>query len=151
MAIQQSLRGLRFAAKKGMIVVVAAGNEGNKPWHFITTPADADSVILLELLMHQEMLETLAVTVQRAMAALNQMWYQWGLALLMSTTTGTVGSSNGTSFATPNMAGLITCLWQAFPEFTNMEIIQAVKKSSSTYKNPDDRLGYGIPEFSNSL
>ncbi|MBA2250430.1 MAG: S8 family peptidase, partial [Chitinophagaceae bacterium] len=54
---------------------------------------------------------------------------------------------NGTSFATPNMAGLVTCLWQAFPEFTNMEIIEAVKKSSSIFSAPDNRIGYGIPNF----
>ena len=54
---------------------------------------------------------------------------------------------NGTSFATPNLAGLITCMWQAFPEFTNMQIIEEVKKSSSIYTAPDDRIGYGIPNF----
>ena len=45
------------------------------------------------------------------------------------------------------MAGLITCLWQAFPDFTNMEIIKAVIKSSTIYNAPDDRIGYGIPNF----
>src|SRR4029079_17832995 len=43
--------------------------------------------------------------------------------------------------------GLVTCLWQAFPDFTNMEIIQAVIKSSSIYDAPNDRIGYGIPNF----
>ncbi|MEO8823937.1 MAG: S8 family peptidase, partial [Ginsengibacter sp.] len=43
--------------------------------------------------------------------------------------------------------GLVTCLWQAFPDFTNMQIIEAVKKSSSIYNTPDDRIGYGIPDF----
>ena len=28
-----------------MIVVVAAGNDGATSWHFISTPADADSVL----------------------------------------------------------------------------------------------------------
>ncbi|HUS03670.1 MAG TPA: S8 family serine peptidase, partial [Chitinophagaceae bacterium] len=54
---------------------------------------------------------------------------------------------NGTSFATPNLAGLITCLWQAFPDFTNMQIIEAIKRSSSMYTTPNDRVGYGIPNF----
>ena len=40
-----SARAADFAAKKGMIVVVAAGNEGTSAWHYITTPADADSVV----------------------------------------------------------------------------------------------------------
>ena len=34
-----------LAAKKGMIVVVAAGNAGTSAWHYITTPADADSIV----------------------------------------------------------------------------------------------------------
>jgi hypothetical protein len=45
------------------------------------------------------------------------------------------------------MAGLVTCLWQAFPDFSNMEIIEAVKKSSSIYSAPNNRIGYGIPNF----
>ena len=60
---------------------------------------------------------------------------------------GNIGSGNGTSFATPNLAGLVACLWQAYPEFNNMEIIDAVKKSASTYDNPNNRIGYGIPNF----
>ncbi|MEP7258626.1 MAG: S8 family serine peptidase [Flavitalea sp.] len=54
---------------------------------------------------------------------------------------------NGTSFSNPNVAGLIACLWQAFSEFTNMEIIDAVQKSSDKYNNPDERYGYGLPNF----
>jgi subtilisin family serine protease len=70
-----------------------------------------------------------------------------GSGTAISDTSGTVAFGNGTSFATPNLAGLVTCLWQAFPQFTNMEIIKAVEKSSSIYSNPDNRIGYGIPDF----
>jgi hypothetical protein len=45
------------------------------------------------------------------------------------------------------LVGLIACLWQAFPEFTNMQILDAVQRSSSQYNNPDDRVGYGIPNM----
>ena len=38
-------RAADLAAKKGMMVVVAAGNDGTDSWHFIGTPADADSVV----------------------------------------------------------------------------------------------------------
>ena len=138
-------RAADFAAKKGIIVVVAAGNEGNKPWHFITTPADADSVIAVGAVDASGNVANFSSygpsddgQVKPAVASI-------GVGIALSSTTGTVVSSNGTSFATPNLAGLITCLWQAFPEFTNMEIIQAVEKSSSIYNTPDDRVGYGIP------
>ncbi len=34
-----------MAARKGILVLNSAGNEGNKPWRYITTPADADSIL----------------------------------------------------------------------------------------------------------
>ena len=70
-----------------------------------------------------------------------------GVAALVQTTSNTVGASNGTSFACPNMAGLGTCLWQGFPEFNNMKIVQALKAAGSKFSNPDNRIGYGIPNM----
>jgi len=136
-----------LAARKGMIVLAAAGNEGENSWHYIITPADADSIITVG-----------AVNVAGTVASFSsygpssdgrvkptEASVGWGTAL--SSTTGSIVTGNGTSFATPNLAGLVTCLWQAFPEFTNMQIIEAVKKSSSIYNNPNDRIGYGISDF----
>src|SRR4030095_8694690 len=37
--------GADLAAKKGILFVAAAGNEGDKPWHYITSPSDGDSVL----------------------------------------------------------------------------------------------------------
>lgn len=70
-----------------------------------------------------------------------------GQATVLANTAGNASSGNGTSFSNPLACGLIACLWQAYPEFTNMEIINAVQKSSSTYTSPNDSLGYGIPNF----
>jgi hypothetical protein len=60
---------------------------------------------------------------------------------------GAPAQGNGTSYSNPNMAGLIACLWQAFPEFSNMEVLDAVKRSSSLYTTPDNRIGHGIPNM----
>jgi serine protease AprX len=56
-----------------------------------------------------------------------------------------VGS--GTSFSNPNINGLIACLWQAFPAYSNMTILNAVYESSDRYSNPDNRYGFGIPNM----
>ena len=34
-----------LAVRRGIVVVVAAGNEANRDWHYITVPADADGAI----------------------------------------------------------------------------------------------------------
>jgi hypothetical protein len=46
---------------------------------------------------------------------------------------------------------MIACLWEAAPEKTNKEIIEAVRKSASFYNSPNDSAGYGIPDFINAL
>ncbi|HRH65888.1 MAG TPA: S8 family serine peptidase, partial [Bacteroidia bacterium] len=37
--------GADIAASKGILVLVSAGNSGNSPWHYISAPSDADSVL----------------------------------------------------------------------------------------------------------
>jgi hypothetical protein len=140
-------RAAGFAAKKGMIVVVAAGNEGSSTWHFITTPADADSVVTVGAVSASGVVGSFSSYGPSSDGRIKPEVASVGVGTALSSTTGPVMTGNGTSFATPNMAGLITCLWQAFPEFTNMEIIEAVEKSSSIYNAPDDHIGYGIPNF----
>jgi len=140
-------RAADLAAKKGMIVVVAAGNEGTSAWHFITTPADADSVVAVGAINTSGIVGSFSSYGPSSDGRVKPAVASVGVGTSLSSPTGQIITGNGTSFATPNMAGLITCLWQAFPEFTNMEIIQAVEKSSSIYNTPDNRIGYGIPNF----
>jgi serine protease AprX len=140
-------RAADFAAKKGMIVVVAAGNEGTNAWHFIATPADADSVLTVGAVNASGVVGSFSSYGPSADGQIKPTVASVGVSTALSSSGGTIISGNGTSFATPNMAGLVTCLWQAFPEFTNMEIVQAIIKSSSIYNSPDDRIGYGIPNF----
>ncbi len=140
-------RAAGLAAKKGMIVVVAAGNEGSDTWHYITTPADADSIVAVGAVDVNGIPASFSSYGPSSDGRIKPEVASVGVASAIESTNGSVTSGSGTSFATPNIAGLITCLWQAFPEFNNMEIIQAVEKSSSIYTAPDNRIGYGIPDF----
>ena len=58
---------------------------------------------------------------------------------------------SGTSFSSPILAGSIASFWQAFPEMTNLEIMDLVKRASSNAQNPDNLIGYGIPNFRMAL
>lgn len=140
-----------FAAKKGMIVLVAAGNEGNSNWHFITTPGDADSILTVGAIDVSGQVASFSSYGPSADGRVKPTVASVGVATALSSSTGEIAGGNGTSFATPNLAGLVTCLWQAFPDFKSWEIIDAVKKSSSIYNAPDDRIGYGIPDFSKAF
>ena len=136
-----------LAARKGIISVVAAGNDGNNSWHYIGTPADADSIVTVGAVNSSGVVASFSSYGPSSDGRVKPTVASVGQGAAFITTASQPAFGNGTSFATPNLAGLITCLWQAFPDFNNMEIIEAVKRSSSIYTTPDNRIGYGIPNF----
>ena len=60
---------------------------------------------------------------------------------------GKLVTINGTSFSCPITAGMAACLWQAFPDKTNMEIFHAIEKSAHLFNQPNYEYGFGIPNF----
>ncbi len=141
-----SARASDLAARKGMLVVVSAGNEGDNFWHYITTPGDADSVITVGAVDTLGNIATFSSYGPSADGDVKPDVASVGLrAIVANTSQGVPIYGNGTSFAAPNLAGVITCLWQAFPEVNNMHIIKAMQDNAHKTSNPDDRVGYGIP------
>lgn len=141
----QVTQGAALACKKGMIVTNSAGNDGSNSWKYISFPADADSVCAVG-----------AVTPTGDPAAFSSYGFPGkvkpnvasvGVSTVIAGLNNEVVNGNGTSFSNPNLAGLIACLWQAFPAYNNMKILDAVYKSASHYTTSDDRSGFGIPNF----
>jgi len=139
--------GADLAAKKGIIVFNAAGNEGSGSWHYIIAPADGDSVVAVGAVSSTGTVGAFSSFGPSADGRIKPEVASVGVNALVQATNNTIGVSNGTSFATPNMAGLGTCLWQGFPEFNNMRIIRALKEAGNTFTSPNDRTGYGIPDM----
>ena len=131
---------------KGIILVQAQGNEGAAAWHYMLTPADADSAFSVGSVDGSGIWASsgygpnFSGQIKPDGCALGK-----GTSLIGGNCL--VGSSNGSSFASPVMCGAIACLWQALPTKTNWEIRQLVKMSSSQYLNPNNTTGYGIPNF----
>jgi serine protease AprX len=137
-----------IAAKKGMLIVVAAGNEGNSSWHYISAPADADSVMAVGAVNTSGAIGSFSSYGPSSDGQVKPSVGAVGWLAVVSNTAGRLPIlGNGTSFACPNMAGLSTCLWQAFPEVNNMDIINTLQQSANRATNPDDRTGYGIPDM----
>ncbi len=143
-----SARGADLAAKKGILCVLAAGNEGNGAWHFIITPSDADSVMAVGAVNTSGAVGSFSSYGPSSDGQIKPSVAAVGVsATIASPSTGQPTFGSGTSFACPNMAGLTTCLWQAFPEVNNMRIITVMQESATKANNPDDRVGYGIPDM----
>jgi serine protease AprX len=140
-------RGADMAASKGILVVVSAGNSGNKPWYYITAPADGDSVMAVgavdPFLCHVEFCShgpTSDGRIKPDVVAL-------GYGTFMQVSDGSVAPGAGTSFSAPIISGLAACLWQKFRDLSNYEIIKILEQSSSLYPYPDNTMGYGTPNL----
>ncbi len=140
-------RAADLAVKKGMIVTNSAGNSGASAWKYLIAPADGDSVLAVGAVNVSGAIASFSSYGPSADGRIKPDIASVGWRTVLSNTLGNPIQGSGTSFSNPNIAGLIICLWQAFPEFSNMQILDAVKKNSSRYTNPDDRIGYGIPNM----
>jgi serine protease AprX len=142
-------KAANLAVAKGMIVTASAGNSGSADDEskFIGCPADGDSVIAVGATNTKGIIAGFSSWGPNSSGQIKPDLVSVGEGTVVARTDGVPALGNGTSFSNPNLAGLIVCLWQAFPEFNGHDIIDATKKSASQYKNPDNQYGYGIPNF----
>ncbi|TCZ67337.1 S8 family serine peptidase [Flaviaesturariibacter aridisoli] len=143
--------GADLAAKKGILVVNAAGNEGTNGWFRIITPADGDSVLAVGAVNSAGVPANFSSRGPSSDRQVKPDVASVGVGTIVQYPGGTIAGGNGTSFATPNLAGLITCLWQGFPELNNMAIIDALRQSGTKATAPDSIVGYGIPDVRKAL
>ena len=147
-------KGANIAFSKGILVVASAGNEGGTSEKHIGVPAEATNVLAIG-----------AVKADKTYAAFSSIGPSFdnrvkpdvmaqGQASVLSDVSGTITTANGTSFSCPILAGMVACLWQAFPAKTNQEIKQLVIQSADNFSpilKERIKYGYGIPDFSLAL
>lgn len=140
-------RSAGMAADKGMVVVCSAGNEGRGSWKKIKTPGDAFNVITVAAIDANLCLAPFSSVGNTADNRVKPDVSAIGQRSTVLRTSGEVGNANGTSFSSPTMCGLVTCLWQSCPELTAKQIIELVRKSCNNSTIPDNIFGYGIPDM----
>jgi hypothetical protein len=143
--------GADLASKKGLAVINAAGNDGSSSWHYILTPADGDSVLAVGAVTSGGAVWPNSSYGPSSDGQVKPDVASVGSGTAIQFNNGAIGSGFGTSFACPNLAGLVTCLWQGFPEFNNIKVLNAVRQAGSIYATPNDRIGYGIPDLKKAL
>lgn len=141
-------KGADLAAKKGILPVNSAGNDGNGSWQYVGFPADGDSVFAIG-----------ATDYSGNIANFSSRGYPFDTRIkpnICAVGSGTtvadanndyISSASGTSFSSPTIAGMTACLWQANPEFNNKQIMDLLEMSASQASNPDKTYGYGIPDY----
>ncbi len=144
-------RAADFAAEKGILLFVSAGNEGTGKWNKITFPSDAANVLTVGAVTGEKKKSNFSSVGFTADGRVKPDVVALGTSTTVVDSSGNIRYSNGTSFATPVLAGLGICLWQALPWLSNLEVMELIREVSSQYKRPDIELGYGIPDIYKAL
>ncbi|MFC5269672.1 S8 family serine peptidase [Adhaeribacter terreus] len=143
-------RAANLAARKGILVVNANGNDGTADWKILGTPADADSVLAVggidpKSLFHVNFSSYGPTADKRMKPNVSAFGIVVGA--------GPKGFENtqGTSFASPLVAGFAACAWQGNRALTNMQLFREIEKSGDLYPYFDYAHGFGMPQAGNLL
>ncbi|HCS88400.1 MAG TPA: serine protease [Bacteroidales bacterium] len=145
--VARNSRAATIAAHKGMIVCISVGNEGNVAWHYLSSPADADSILAVGSVTSAGVKSPFSSFGPSSDGRIKPEVCAMGTSTaLYNPDTDNIRTSNGTSFSAPLIAGMAACLWQALPELSNMQIIKRILQTASQADLPDNAVGYGIPD-----
>lgn len=134
------------AEQKGLLLLSSAGNEGSSEWEKTTFPADAPTIITVGAITKEKIRSTFSSKGYTSDLRVKPDVVAMGTDCCVIDEFGNIRYANGTSFATPILAGLAACLWQALPQLNNNEIRKLLTEVSHQYNQPDVELGYGIPD-----
>ncbi|MDC3353905.1 S8 family serine peptidase [Schleiferiaceae bacterium] len=148
-------RAATAAARTGMIVVVAAGNEGSSAWKYISCPADADSIFSVGAVDGLGVRAGFSSQGPTADGRTKPDIATRGSSATIMKSSGMVGTGSGTSFASPIACGAMACLVQAHKSTNSalsiQDLMNLVRSEASQASKPDSLLGWGIPNFGSTL
>ena len=135
-----------IASNLGVLCINSAGNEGDDPWYYIIAPADADSVISVGAVNRDGTIANFSSRgptydgrIKPEVCALGVSAY-----CVRSNTENDYRAASGTSFSAPLAAGAAAVILSANPEWTNMQLREAIMMTASLSNIPDNIYGYGI-------
>lgn len=138
-------RAADWAASVGIVCVVSAGNDGNGAWKYVSTPADADSVLTVGAVDANKLYARFSSQGIPTDIRIKPDVVAMGQSAAVIPPNGNVSTGSGTSFSSPILCGMVAGYWQANPTLTAMQVMENVRKSGSQASRPDKILGYGIP------
>ncbi len=136
-----------MAAARGVVVCVAAGNWRQDSWHYISAPADADSIITVGAVNDKGIIASFSSAgptfdgrIKPEVVAMGVL--DWTANPAKGPTEYRYAS--GTSFSTPLIGGVAALLVQAHPTWTPMQVREALMLTANRAVNPDTLYGWGL-------
>ena len=144
-----------IAVSRGIVVVTAAGNEGNKPWRYVTVPADGANVIAAGAVeLGREAIAPFSSRGPTADGRIKPDVVAPGTGIVVVDTTRQESEdrfsgyrrARGTSFAAPLVSGAAALLRQIHPDWTPADVAAALRGTARDLgeSGPDTTYGWGL-------
>jgi len=135
-----------IAVSLGVVCVTAAGNSGSSSWYYIIAPADADSVISVGAVDDNDIIATFSSHGPTSDGRIKPEVCARGRQTWCVNPNSNTNYSrlSGTSLACPLIAGAAALIIQARPDWSAMEVREAMMMTASNADNADNTYGYGI-------
>jgi subtilisin family serine protease len=141
-------RAATEAAKRGIIVVTSAGNEGADPsWRLVTPPGDAIGTLAIGSVNTAGTRSSFSSLGPTTDGRLKPEFVALGSGTSLIRRNGVVSTGSGTSYAAPLVASLAAGILQKYPELTREQLLAAMQQSASQASAPNNQIGYGIPSY----
>ncbi|MFC1508462.1 S8/S53 family peptidase [Candidatus Omnitrophota bacterium] len=151
-------RAAEIAVSRGIVVVNAAGNEGNNLWGIITTPGDSEHVLAVGAVSYsgeQPVISGFSSRGPTADGRIKPDVVAPGSPVWLPRI-GTADQfivKTGTSFAAPFVSGICALIIQEHPDWTPYQVMDAVKLTAGDLgvSGPDNEYGWGLPDAVNAV
>jgi len=143
-----------MAVGRGICVFNSAGNQrGDEDFPYLTVPADGDSVIAVGAVDSGGLVANFSSPGPTADGRTKPDLTALGVGTFTVAYWNDTGytSANGTSFATPMLAGVAALLLERMPTLTPMQVREALRSTADNHIRPDNDYGWGIVDAEAAL
>jgi hypothetical protein len=147
-------RAAVMAVGRGIVIVNSAGNNGNNPTHnTLIAPADGDGVIAAGAVNLDGIRAGFSSVGPTVDGRIKPDVVALGVGVLAAANVDPRGYQpvNGTSFAAPLTAGVAALIRSAHPDWSPMQVLDALRRTASQTNQPDNLLGWGIVNALNAV
>jgi serine protease AprX len=145
-------RAASTAARKGIVVVNSAGNGG--PFSpSLGAPADAFNILAVGAINSHGGIADFSSRGPTADGRIKPEVVARGVSTYVASnfTTQSFGRASGTSFACPLVAGCAAVLLSARPDWTPLQVREAIMRTAGRANHPDNDFGWGIVDLNKAI
>jgi len=134
-----------LAFQKGIVVVTSAGNEGDDAWYYVSAPADGFDVIAVGAVRSDSLIASFSSRGPTSDGRIKPDVVAMGVSTVYSNSNGVgFGRGSGTSYSSPQVAGVAALILSAHPELTPKQVREALIKTANRVNSPNNVYGFGL-------